>query len=92
MRRKHATASVRLHANAWTSEDVLPAGLAVASSASSASSASAVPRPCSLSSAGDPPSVLSESTDAAAESEGEQPPIPEEDEQQQEDEDAVEEI
>jgi hypothetical protein len=82
MRRKHATASVRMHANAWASEDLLPAGLAVTPS-------SAAQRPCSLSSAGDPPSVLSESTDPAVESEGEQDqehehPIPEEDEQQEE--------
>jgi hypothetical protein len=51
MRRKHATASVRLQANAWAAEDLLPEGLSLLAPAT---------RPCSLSSAGDQPSILSE--------------------------------
>jgi hypothetical protein len=51
MRRKHATASVRLQANAWAAEDLLPEGLSLHAPAT---------RPYSLSSTGDQPSILSD--------------------------------
>jgi len=56
MRRKHATASVRLQANAWATEDILPAGLSVSTPST---------RPISGSSTqGDPTSVLTENSEA----------------------------
>lgn len=55
MRRKHATASVRLQANAWATEDILPAGLSVVTPNA---------RPVSGSTLADAPSVLTESSEA----------------------------
>lgn len=65
VRRKHATASLRLQPNAWAAEDLLPEGLGLGVQGSNGSSVTAATtRPCSLSSAGgdsgDQPSALSE--------------------------------